>query len=99
MSTTETRTTDVEADAEAGDAGGTGARPHRVLDSMGATGEMTVETPAGEERTVVDCLDGLVAGRLDGTAPGSTVRMELSPVTDGEGYVAARVLPGGLPAL
>jgi hypothetical protein len=99
MSTTEMRTTDVKADAEAGDAGDVGARPHRVLEPMGATGEMTVETPAGTERTVVGCLDGLVAGRLDEVAPGSTVRMELSPAADGEGYVAARVLPGGLPAL
>ncbi|ELZ29633.1 hypothetical protein C475_01751 [Halosimplex carlsbadense 2-9-1] len=93
------RTADVDADAEAGNAGEPGARPHRVLDPMGATGRMTVETPEGDERTVVGCLDGLVAGRLDGTAPGSTVRMELSPAADGEGYVAARVLTGGLPAL
>jgi len=87
------RTIDATADA-----GETGARPYRVVNPMGATGRMTVETPEGDERTVVGCLDGLVAGRLDGTAPGSTVRMELSPA-DGEGYVAARVLPGGLPAL
>jgi hypothetical protein len=94
MSTTEMRTTDADA-AE----GERGAEPHRVVNPMGATGRMTVETPSGEERTVVGCLDGLVAERLDGTPPGSTVRMELSPATDGEGYVAARVVPGGLPAL
>ncbi|QLH77054.1 hypothetical protein HZS55_06985 [Halosimplex rubrum] len=99
MSTTEARTTDVKADADAGEAGETGARPHKVVDPMGATGRMTVETPEGDERTVVGCLDGLVAGRLDGKAPGSTVRMELSPAADGGGYVAARVRPGGLPAL
>jgi len=88
------RTTD--ADAEAAKAG---ARSYRVVNPMGATGRMTVEAPEGDERTVVGCLDGLVAERLDGRAPGSTVRMELSPAADGEGYVAARVLPGGLPAL
>ncbi len=88
------RTTDADA-AE----GERGAEPHRVVNPMGATGRMTVETPSGEERTVVGCLDRLVAERLDGTPPGTTVRMELSPATDGEGYVAARVLPGGLPAL
>ncbi|WP_123538023.1 hypothetical protein [Halosimplex salinum] len=91
MSTTQARTTDADA-AE------TGARPHRVVDPLDATGRMTVRTPDGEERTVVDCLDGLVAERLADRAPGSTVRLELSPA-DGEGYVAARVLPGGLPAL
>jgi len=98
MSTTEARTTDADANAEAGETAGTGARPHRVVDPIGTTGRMTVETPEGTQRTVVGCLDGLVAERLDGKAPGSTVRMELSPA-DGEGYVAARVLPGGLPAL
>lgn len=95
MSTNELRTT--EARAEAAEA--TGARPHRVVNPLDATGRMTVETPEGEERTVVGCLDGLVAERLDGRAPGSTVRMELSPAPGGEGHVAARVLPGGLPAL
>lgn len=91
MSTTQTRTTDAAAE--------TGAEPHRIVDPLDATGRMTVETTDGERRTVVGCLDGRVAGRLDGRAPGATVRMELSPTADGEGYVAARVLPGGLSAL
>ena len=90
MSTT-MRTTDANA-AE------TGAEPHTIVDPLDGTGRMTVETAEGEELTVVDCLDGVVAERLSDRAPGATVRMELSP-TDGDGYVAARVLPGGLPPL
>ncbi|WP_415379918.1 hypothetical protein [Halosimplex sp. TS25] len=91
MSTT-TRTTEADA-AE------TGALPHRIVDPLDGSGRMTVETADGEKRTVVDCLDGLVAERLADRAAGSTVRMELSPTPAGDGYVAARVLPGGLPAL
>lgn len=90
MSTT-IRTTDAAA-AERG------ASPYTIVDPVDGTGRMTVETTDGEERTIVDCLDGIVAKRLSDRAPGATVRMELSP-TDGDGYVAARVLPGSLPAL
>lgn len=91
MSTT-TRTTEPEPTE-------TGVVPHRIVDPLDGSGRMTVETPDGEERTVVECLDGLVAERLSGRPTGATVRMELSPTPADEGYVAARVLPGGLPAL
>ncbi|WP_459191230.1 hypothetical protein [Halosimplex sp. J119] len=91
MSTT-TRTTDAEAAR-------TEVEAHRVVDPLDGSGRMTVETTDGEELTVVECVDELVAARLADRAPGSTVRMELSPTPAGEGYVAARVLPGGLPAL
>ncbi|MFC7140419.1 hypothetical protein ACFQMA_11335 [Halosimplex aquaticum] len=91
MSTT-TRTTEADA-AESG------IVSHRIVDPLDGSGRMTVETPGGEERTVVDCLDGLVAERLSERGAGSTVRLELSPTPADDGYVAARVLPGGLPAL
>lgn len=89
----------IQAHTAEADAAETGASPHRIVDPPDGTGRMTVETPDGEERTVVDCLDGCVAGRLADRAPGATVRLELSPTADGEGYVATRVLPGALPAL
>ena len=88
-------TTMCTTDADAAEAG---AEPHTIVNPLDGTGRMTVETADGEERTVVGCLDGIVAERLSDRAPGATVRMELSP-TDGDGYVAARVLPGGLPPL
>lgn len=88
MSTSELRTTDAPE---------SGARSYRIVDPLDGTGRMTVETPEGETRTVVGCLDDLVQRRLTDRAPGATVRMELSPT--GEGYVATRVLPGSLPAL
>jgi hypothetical protein len=84
--TTDART--IERNAEAG------VRPYRVVDPMDGTGRMTVRTPAGDERTVVDCLDEIVDSRLSGLSRGETLRLELSPTAQGDGYVAARVLSG-----
>jgi len=53
----------------------------------------------GVEFTVVGSGDPRIARRLADRAAGATVRMELSPAPSGHGYVAARVKPGGLPAL
>jgi hypothetical protein len=69
-------------------------RSYRVVDPMDGTGRMTVRTPWGEERTVVDCLDGIVDSRLSERSRGETLRLELSPTAQGDGYVAARVLSG-----
>jgi hypothetical protein len=74
------------------------ARPYRVVDPLDETGRMTLRAADGTDRTVVDCLDDLVAERLSDREPGSVVRLELAPVPDGEGHVAARH-PTGSPTL
>lgn len=74
-----------------------GARAYRIVNPLDGTGRMTVRSPAGDERTVVDCLDQIVESRLAGLSSGERVRLELTPTGEGSGHVAARVLPGNGP--
>jgi|GEM_PF-1312961 len=91
-----------ERDAKAERANGgdspDGVASYEVVTPMDATGRMRVRFD-GVEFTVVGSGDPRIARRLADRAAGATVRMELSPAPSGHGYVAARVKPGGLPAL